>query len=47
MAGLAIQASWFLVAATLDISTITTGAIGGLPSQLLASNTNFQEGIKI
>lgn len=35
IAGILIQASWFLVAATVDVSTIATYAVGGLPLSVL------------
>ena len=37
-----IQMSWFLMAALFDISTIATVAVWSLPSQFMASNTDFQ-----
>jgi hypothetical protein len=40
IAGVLIQASWFLVAAVVDISTIATYAVGGLPLSVL-KNTNI------
>jgi hypothetical protein len=47
IAGIAIQASRFIVAATLDISTIATAAVGALPAQLIATqNQGFVDGIK-
>ncbi len=35
IAGVLIQASWFLVAALVDVSTIATYAVGGLPLSVL------------
>jgi len=35
IAGIFIQASWFLVAALVDVSTIATYAVGGLPLSVL------------
>ncbi|MDR0369301.1 MAG: hypothetical protein LBH96_01880 [Candidatus Peribacteria bacterium] len=46
VAGVGIQASWFIVAATLDISTIATSAVGSLPAQLIHTDTRFSEGMK-
>ncbi|MEI7919041.1 MAG: hypothetical protein WCH65_02230 [bacterium] len=39
IAGILIQASWFLVAAVVDISTIATYAVGGLPLSVLKNTT--------
>ena len=38
VAGIAIQSSRFLTAATIDISTIATAAVGAMPSQIIGSN---------
>ncbi|HCY21333.1 TPA: hypothetical protein DIC40_05835 [Patescibacteria group bacterium] len=38
IAGILIQASWFIMAALLDISTIATAAIGSFPSHFIDSN---------
>lgn len=35
IAGIGIQASWFLMGALIDISTVATVGVGGLPLQLL------------
>lgn len=40
IAGILIQASWFLMAAVIDISTIATYAVGGLPLSVL-NNTKI------
>lgn len=37
VAGIAIQMSWFLVGAVVDISTITTTAVGGFPASFLST----------
>ncbi len=39
IAGILIQASWFLVAAVIDVSTIATYAVGGLPLSVLKKTT--------
>lgn len=39
IAGILIQASWFLVAALVDVSTIATYAVGGLPLSVLKNTT--------
>lgn len=39
IAGVLIQASWFLTAALIDISTIATYSIGWMPASLLSSHT--------
>jgi hypothetical protein len=46
IAGIGIQASWFLVAATLDLSTIGVAAVGSLPAQIITTNPNFADSIK-
>lgn len=35
LAGIAIQASWFVMGALIDVSTVATVGIGGLPLKLL------------
>ena len=35
IAGIGIQASWFVVGALIDLSTIATVGVGGLPLELL------------
>ena len=40
IAGILIQASWFLMAALVDVSTIATYAVGGLPLSVL-KNTDI------
>jgi hypothetical protein len=35
IAGILVQASWFLLAALVDVSTIATYAIGGLPLNVI------------
>ena len=47
IAGVGIQASRFLVAATVDLSTITTAAVGALPAQVLTTNEAFKQGLKV
>ena len=44
IAGVLIQASWFLVAAAVDISTVATYAVGGLPLSVL-KNTDIDHKI--
>jgi hypothetical protein len=39
IAGVLIQASWFILAAVVDVSTIATYAIGGMPMTLLNDKT--------
>ncbi|GHV25373.1 hypothetical protein FACS1894176_03700 [Bacteroidia bacterium] len=46
VAGIGIQASRFLVAATLDISTIMTAAVGAFPAQITATNIDLAEEFK-
>jgi len=41
-----IQMSWFLIAALFDLSTIATVAVWSLPSQFMASNTDFQKDMR-
>lgn len=45
VAGICIQASRFLVAATLDIATIATSALGSIPAQLISDSVYLTEGI--
>lgn len=40
IAGVLIQASWFLTAALIDVSTIATYSIWGMPTALLKKDTN-------
>lgn len=42
LAAIAVQASWFLVGATLDISTILTASIGWFPSMVLNNDKELQ-----
>lgn len=35
LAGIGIQASWFLIGALIDLSTVATVGIGALPLQML------------
>lgn len=35
IAGIGIQASWFVIGALIDVSTVATVGVGGLPLQLL------------
>jgi len=42
VAGVLIQASWFLMWAVVDVSTIMTSAIWAFPSQFIAWNSEFQ-----
>ncbi|MCX6825079.1 MAG: hypothetical protein NTY80_02530 [candidate division SR1 bacterium] len=42
IAGILIQASWFLVAAVVDVSTIATTAIGAFTTSFLQSSPNLQ-----
>lgn|GEM_PF-776661 len=39
IAGIFIQMSWFLVAALIDISTVATYAVGGMPMSILNTKT--------
>ena len=41
VAGIAIQSSWFLISATIDVSTIGMSAVGALPSHLISSNSKI------
>lgn len=40
LAGVLIQASWFLVWATLDVETVTTAAAGALPALVIQENSD-------
>jgi hypothetical protein len=42
VAGVAIQSSRFIIAATLDLSTILVSAVGAFPSQLTANNAQIR-----
>lgn len=42
IAGVLIQASWFMVGALVDISTVAVSAVGSFPSSFMWSNTEFQ-----
>lgn len=46
LAGILIQASWFLMGAVIDISTVATAGIGAFPSSFLKSDTALQNKIK-
>ncbi|MDR0860659.1 MAG: hypothetical protein LBO09_06935 [Candidatus Peribacteria bacterium] len=46
VAGIAIQSSWFIIAAILDVSTIATSAIGAIPSQVLAGDPKIENAIE-
>lgn len=46
VAGIGIQASWFLTALLIDTSTITLAAAGALPSQILSSNANISKSVE-
>lgn len=43
IAGVAIQASWFLTGALLDFSTVLVASFGTLPSQVISSNKSLQK----
>ena len=45
LAGILIQASWFLMGAVIDISTIATTAVGGFPSAFLGSDAGLRTSI--
>lgn len=45
IAWILIQASWFLVAAVLDVSTILTAAVWSFPSSFINSNTSLKNAI--
>ncbi|MBO4203609.1 hypothetical protein J5893_02120 [bacterium] len=40
IAGILIQASWFLTSAAVDLSTIATYGVGGLPITILGSSSD-------
>lgn len=42
VAGILIQMSWFLVGATLDISTVATSAIWAFPASMIADKSKYQ-----
>lgn len=46
IAGILIQASWFLVWAAVDISTVATSAIGAFPASFLKSDAKLEEHIR-
>jgi hypothetical protein len=46
VAGIAIQASRFVVAAIIDVSTIATAAVGAFPSQLMTTSPQFRDGFR-
>lgn len=46
VAGVAIQSSRFLTAATLDISTIATAAVGAIPSQIVGGSDDLYSKLK-
>lgn len=46
VAGVWIQASWFLTALLIDTSTITLAAAGALPSQIISSNANISKSVE-
>ncbi|HKL43925.1 MAG TPA: hypothetical protein VJ892_01455, partial [Candidatus Absconditabacterales bacterium] len=43
IAGVLIQMSWFLMAAVIDVSTILTYSIGGLPMTVLQNNESYKD----
>ena len=45
VAAILIQASWFLMWAVIDISTIATAGIGAFPTAFLKNNTQLQKNI--
>ena len=45
VAGILIQASWFLLAATIDVSTVATYAVGWLPLSVLKTTALWQRKI--
>lgn len=47
VAGVGIQASWFLTAATLDVSTITLAVAWSLPSQMVSKTPDFGKKMKV
>jgi len=46
VAGILIQASWFLMGAVIDISTVATAGIGAFPTAFLKSDPVLQDKIK-
>jgi hypothetical protein len=40
IAGVLIQSSWFLMGAIIDISTVTTYSVGGIPIAILGGTDN-------
>ncbi len=46
LAGILIQASWFLMGAVIDISTVATAGIGGFPTSFLKNDIALQTKIK-
>lgn len=45
LAGILIQASWFLMGAVIDISTVATTAVGGFPSAFLTNDSGLKNTI--
>lgn len=43
IAGVLIQASWFLIWATLDVSTILISSLGTIPAQVISSNKSLEK----
>lgn len=46
VAGVLIQASWFLLGAVIDLSTVATSAIGSFPASLIEDNSSFQGSLR-
>lgn len=46
IAGILIQASWFIVGALVDLSTIATAAVGSFPSTFLQGDANLKNHIQ-
>jgi len=46
IAGVLIQASWFLVGALVDVSTIATSAVGAFPASFLKTDAKLQKNIQ-
>jgi hypothetical protein len=44
-AGVLIQASWFLMGALVDISTVATAAISSFPTSFISNNTELKDTI--
>jgi len=42
VAGIIIQASWFLMGAAIDVSTITTTAVSAFPMSFLKNDTSLK-----